>query len=466
MNDTKMNSPAGKDRPQRLVTRVPMIAPLPKRKKVAAYARVSADKDASLHSLAAQVSYYSSYIQSRKDWEYAGVYADEGISGTRASRPEFQRLLKDCREGKIDMILVKSISRFARNTVTMLETVRELKALGIDILFEKENIHSMSGDGELMLTILASFAQAEAQSVSENCRWRIRKNFEAGIPVSTLIYGFKMKKGKFTVVPHEAEIIREIFDMYLDGMGRTLIAMNLNERGIPSPLGMKWHPGEIYVILTNEKYVGDLLMQKYYVQDYLTKKMVRNRGEREFYFVENDHEGIVPRAVFDLVQLEIERKADKFSPWKDRQGEKEDTAHLKRPDGKYLFTRKITCGVCGSSFCRKKVNAGTVYANAAWVCNTYGTLGKKGCASRRVPENVLIPIIAGLLNISEESLPDMMDRVDGITIFPDGRLQAVLDGKEYETAWANASRRESWNDERRKRASEQMKETWKRRKAK
>ena len=150
MNDTNM-IPAGKDLPERKVTRVPLIAPLPRRKKVAAYARVSVEKDASLHSLAAQISHYSSLIQSRGDWEYAGVYADEGLSGTKANRPEFQRLLQDCRAGKIDMVLVKAISRFARNTVTMLETVRELKTLGIDVYFEKENIHSISGDGELMI---------------------------------------------------------------------------------------------------------------------------------------------------------------------------------------------------------------------------------------------------------------------------------------------------------------------------
>lgn len=262
--------PARKDKPERTVTRVPLIAPLPRRKRVAAYARVSVEKDASLHSLAAQISHYSSLIQSRRDWEYAGVYADEGLSGTRTNRPEFQRLLQDCLAGKIDMVLVKAISRFARNTVTMLETVRELKTMGIDVYFEKENIHSMSGDGELMLTILASFAQAEAQSVSENCRWRIKKNFENGIPVGVFIYGYKMKNGTFTIKPREAEIIRLIYKLFLEGMGRVAIASYLNEKGIPAPEGGKWHPGILYFMLRNEKYVGDLVLQKYYTKDYLT----------------------------------------------------------------------------------------------------------------------------------------------------------------------------------------------------
>ena len=465
MKDTIM-MPARKDRPERQVTRIPLVAPLPRRKKVAAYARVSAEKDASLHSLAAQVSYYSRLIQSRKDWEYAGVYADEGLSGTRASRPEFQRLLKDCRAGKIDMVLVKAISRFARNTVTMLETIRELKSLGIDVYFEKENIHSMSGDGELMLTILASFAQAEAQSVSENCCWRIRKNFEAGIPVSDRIYGFRMKKGKFYVIPEEAEIIREIFSMYLNGMGRTAIATCLNERGIPAPDGGKWLPSRLFVIMRNEKYTGDLLMQKYFVSDFLTKKVVKNRGEREQFFIEHNHECIVPRPIFDLVQSEIERRAIKYSSSKHSESDNEPVEHLKRSDGKYLFTGKITCGLCGRPFCRKQANAGTAYAAAAWVCNEYATIGKKACASRRVPEKVLIPIVAGLLDVDEKTLPAAVDRIRSMTIYPDGRLEAMIDGKLHTAAWGNASRRDSWDETRKKRASEQMKETWRRRKTK
>ena len=455
--------PAGKDRPERTVTRVPLIAPLPRRKKVAAYARVSVEKDASLHSLAAQISHYSSLIQSRRDWEYAGVYADEGLSGTKANRPEFQRLLQDCRAGKIDMVLVKAISRFARNTVTMLETVRELKTLGIDVYFEKENIHSMSGDGELMLTILASFAQAEAQSVSENCRWRIRKNFEAGIPVSNRLYGFRMKKGKFYLVPHEAEIIREIFSMYLAGLGRTAIAERLNERGVPAPEGGRWLPGRVYDILRNEKHVGDLRMQKYYVSDYLTKKTLKNHGEREWFFIERDHESIVPRPIFDQVQEEMDRRAERYSPLKGRREESETDEQLKRPDGKYLFTGKIVCGVCGRPFCRKKVHAGTSYAAAAWVCNGYATIGKKACASKRVPEKVLIPIVAELLGVEEEAMPAAVSRIGAMTIFPNGRLEATIDGKLRTAAWGNASRRDSWDETRRKQASEQMKETWKRR---
>ena len=457
--------PAGKDRPERKITRVPLVAPLPRRKRVAAYARVSVEKDASLHSLAAQISYYSSLIQSRSDWEYAGVYADEGLSGTKANRPEFQRLLQDCRAGKIDMVLVKSISRFARNTVTMLETVRELKTLGIDVYFEKENIHSMSGDGELMLTILASFAQAEAQSVSENCRWRIKKNFENGIPVGVVMYGYKMKNGTFTIIPEEAEIIRLIFKLFLEGMGRVAIANYLNEKSIPAPEGGKWYPGVLYYILRNEKYVGDLVLQKYYTKDYLTKKKMVNHGERAFYFIDNDHTGIIDRWTYDQAQLEIDNRASKYSPGKAEAAENKQGG-LKRADGKYIFSGKIVCGICGKPFCRKMANAGTEYVKAAWTCSKYAMYGTKGCASRRIPEKVLLPIIAQMLDVPEEELPDAITRVASIIAFPDGTLKVLADGQEQETTWGNASRSESWDEKKRKQASEQMKETWKRRKAK
>lgn len=464
MNDTKPTAPAETDRPARIVTRVHLDTPLPRKKRVAAYARVSADKDTSLHSLAAQVSHYSSYIQSRKGWVYAGVYADEGISGTHSARPGFQRLLQDCRAGRIDMVLVKSISRFSRNTLTTLETMRELKGLGIDIFFEEEHIHSLSGEGELLLTILASYAQAEAQAVSENCKWRIRKKFEAGIPVCSLLYGFRIKRGQFTVVPEEAAVIREIFSLYLSGMGRTAIAALLNERGIAGPGGGQWHPARLYIILHNEKYAGDLLMQKYYIKDYLTKERVKNKGERTQYSVENDHTAIVPRALFDQVQAEMARRAEIYSPTKNAPENTDGQESLKRPDGKYLFTGIITCGICGRSFSRRRVNSGTIYSKAAWVCSGYSALGKKACASRRVPEDVLIPIIARLLDVPECEMPRAVSRIDRLTIFPDGRVDAVIDGQERTAAWANASRRDSWDDERRKHASEKMKDAWKRRK--
>ena len=232
------------------------IPSLPQRRRVAAYARVSSGKDAMLHSLAAQVSYYSEHIQKNPEWEYAGVYVDEALTGTKDNREGFQRLLADCRAGKIDMVLTKSISRFARNTVTLLETVRELKTLGVDVYFEEQNIHSLSGAGELMLTILASYAQEESRSVSENCKWRIRQKFQQGIPTTTRMNGLKFDHGKVTVIPDEAKIIALIFELRRAGMGKNGIARELNRRSLPAKDGGIWHESVVHTILRNEKYAG------------------------------------------------------------------------------------------------------------------------------------------------------------------------------------------------------------------
>ena len=202
----------------RKIEQVRFAESAPKKKRVAAYARVSSGKDAMLHSLSAQVSYYSDYIQSN-GWEYAGVYADEAITGTKDKRDGFQKLLTECRNGNVDMVITKSISRFARNTVTLLTTVRELKELGVDVYFEEQNIHTTSADGELMLTILASYAQEESLSVSENMKWRIKKNFEDGKPWSGFVLGYRCENGQYVVVPEEAEVVRRIYREYLEGLG-------------------------------------------------------------------------------------------------------------------------------------------------------------------------------------------------------------------------------------------------------
>ena len=215
------------------------------------------EQEAMLHSLSEQISRYSAYIQSHPGWEYVGVYADEAYTGTKGERPKFQQMLSDCRAGKIDLILTKSISRFARNTVTMLETVRELKALGIDVYFEEQNIHSMSGDGELMLTILASFAQEESRSVSDNCKWRIRKDFSEGRPMNlSLLYGYKSEDGRIGIDEGEAAVVRDVFQAYLMGMGSVKIAARLREAKIPRRFGGEWTANHVVEMLTNEKYTA------------------------------------------------------------------------------------------------------------------------------------------------------------------------------------------------------------------
>ena len=195
-------------------------------------------------------------------WEFAGVYADEGVSGTKESRPEFQRLLADCRAGKIDLVITKSITRFARNTVTLLNAIRELKLLDIDVYFEKENLHSLSGAGELMLTLLAMYAEEEAWSASENQKWRVQKMFAEGRPNTGRMLGYRLRNGRLKIIPEEAEIVREIFQWYLDGMGANKIARQLNAQKVASFYGGKWSQSAVQKLLRNEKYCGDMLLQK------------------------------------------------------------------------------------------------------------------------------------------------------------------------------------------------------------
>ncbi|SET03067.1 recombinase family protein [Anaerobranca gottschalkii] len=346
------------------------------KKRVAAYARVSSGKEEMLHSLSAQISYYSSFIQSHSNWEYVGVYADEGITGTNSNRPEFQRLLTDARKGKIDLIITKSVSRFMRNTVELLEIVRELKSLNVDVYFEKENIHTMSGDGELMLTILASFAQEESRSVSENCKWRIRKNFSEGKLNGGQILGYDLIGDKLEINQNEAKIVQRIFQDFLAGMGKEKIAQRLNEEGIKTKRGNKWSPNSIAGILRNEKYTGQLKLQKTYVSDNLTKKKKKNRGQLPTYIVSENHPKIIDKETFDKVQKELEKRAKRYQP--------------KQKPSKYPLTGLIQCGLCGKNYRRKINNIGTKYQRVIWICSTYNSKGKKECPAKQVPEDILL----------------------------------------------------------------------------
>lgn len=426
---------------ERIITKVKISAPgLPRKKRVAAYARVSSGKDAMLHSLSAQVSYYSNFIQHHGDWEYVGVYADEALTGTKDGRAEFQHLLSDCRNGKIDMVITKSISRFARNTVTMLETVRELRLLNIDVFFEKENIHSMSGDGELMLTILASFAQEESRSVSENCKWRIRRQFANGRPGSTTMLGYKWADGTLQVIPEEAETVRMIFSDYLSGMGKNAIMKKLNTSGIPTKCGGDWCESGVAKILDNEKYAGDLLLQKSYSSNYMEKKKCMNRGQLPMYFVKDSHEPIIDRETFERVQKERKRRA---------------AGCLSINKEIYPFTGKIQCGCCGKNYRRKIANAGSKYASPVWICSTFNSKGKAACSSKQIPEDILIAVTADVLGLSEFDQAVFTAKIKQIIMRgPDKILFVFQDGRQVEKTWQNKSRRDSWDDVARQKARE------------
>lgn len=403
----------------------------PTLKNVAAYARVSSGKEEMLHSLAAQVSFYSGWIQRHPGWRYCGVYADEALTGTKDTRPEFQRLLTDCRAGLIDIIITKSISRFARNTVTLLEAVRELKELGIDVFFEEQNIHSLSCDGELLLTILAGYAQEESRSCSENVKWRIRKDFERGKPNTGKMLGYRLKNGVLTIVPEEAEAVRQIYADYLSGMGILAIQKKLKAQGI------NFSKNGISCILRNEKNQGDLLLQKTIVTDHVSKKQIRNDGRLPQFYVEGAHEPIVSRECFAAVQAEIARRAAKHGP-------------AVFPAKEYALTGIIRCGQCGAAYRRKHAAAGSKYEKIVWICATFNTLGKSECSSQQIPENILLEKInevGGLENIKEITVPGKF------------RLAfALKDGTAREVEWTHPSRRESWTNEMKAAAAEKARE--------
>ncbi len=405
-------------------------AKIPQRKRVAAYARVSSGKDAMLHSLSAQVSYYSDLIQNHSSWQYVGVYADEALTGTRNNRENFQRLLADCRAGMIDMVITKSISRFARNTITLLETVRELKTMGVDVYFEEQSIHSLSADGELMLTILASYAQEESLSVSENQKWRVRHNFENGMPWNGTVLGYRYDHGTFEIEPAEAEIVRFIFESYSKGIGTTRIAKQLNEKNIPTRYGNQWHDTSVMGVLRNYAYTGNLLLQTTYSESHLSKRMVPNNGELPQYHITNSHEPIIALEQFNAVQELISQRAEKHCPG----GQKKNA---------YPFTGKMQCSICGKNYRRK-----TVRGKAVWICPTFNTKGRAFCASKQIPEDTLHCAAAEVMGLAEFDADTFLSKITVIRVEKDNTLVfCYTDGTKTVIQWQDRSRRQSWTPE-------------------
>lgn len=422
----------------RIIQKVEFLPKMPKLLNVAAYARVSSGKDAMLHSLSAQVSYYSEKIQKHPGWKYCGVYADEAITGTKADRDQFQELVERCRKGEIDLILTKSISRFARNTVVLLETVRELRDLGVDILFEEQNIHSISPDGELMLTILSSYAQEESHSVSENCKWRLRKNFEKGIIGSITMFGYRRNaEGILEVKPKEAEIVRMIFHDYISGMGGQAIAKKLNEMGVRTAQGNEWTAPRIKDILSNEKYTGLLILQKYYKNNYIEKVKTRNNGELPKYMVEDAHEAIIDTETFQKVQRILQQREKQY-------GHEGAT-------NRYPLSGMIQCGCCGKNYQRKMYPQG-----ATWLCATFLRKGKKHCpTAKQIPENILLPIICEVLGLSEFDEAVAKEKLERIVVPEPNELQFLFrDGTQIQQHWEHISRSESWTEEMKQQARE------------
>ena len=359
-------------------------AALQSKTRVAAYCRVSTEQEEQENSFRNQVDYYTRYIQSHPEYELVDIYADEGISGTNTKkREQFKRMIADCEAHRIDMVITKSISRFARNTQDCLENYRKLKNLGITVVFEKENISSADSTGELLLTILSSLAQDESRNISENTKWGIRSKFQKGIPHinACKFMGFdKSEDGRLIINEEEAKLVRRIYREFLEGFTCSAIAARLNAEGVPGVSGEpKWLRVTIESMLKNEKYMGDSLLQKTYTADFLTKKQVKNEGEITQYYVKDSHEGIVPREEWYAVQQEFDRIEHVM---KDHHLTRYGYGGEIRP-----FSSKIICGECGNVYGRK-AHAGRE-KETYWQCNTRCYTGPKSCRSENVKEEVI-----------------------------------------------------------------------------
>lgn len=336
------------------------------KRKVCGYARVSTDSDEQFTSYQAQIDYYTDYIKKNQDWEFAGVYTDEGVTGTSTkNRDGFNNMIADALDGKVDLIVTKSISRFARNTVDTLVTIRKLKEHGVECFFEKENIYTFDSKGELLITIMSSLAQEESRSISENVTWGHRKAFSDGrFHVGYSIFlGYKKGENKpLEIVEEEARTVRMIYRLFLEGLTFSGICRELEKEAILSPTKKnRWYPTTVKSILTNEKYKGDALLQKTYTVDFLTGKSVINNGEVQQYYVQNSHDAIIDPIEWEMVQIELKRRSNIGTSY----------------SGTSPFTGKLTCSSCGGLYGPKVWNSTDKYRKTVWQCNNKFKRGNK-----------------------------------------------------------------------------------------
>lgn len=366
---TVINAPAGRN-----------SMPERSKLKVCGYARVSTGSKEQAESYATQVAYFTQKIQNNPLWEFAGMYADEAATGTKVKgRDEFQAMIKACEDGDIDLILTKSVTRFARNTVECIQTIRKLKMLGVGILFEKENINTLTEKSELLLTILSSIAQGESEDFSGNNRWSIEKRFSDGTFITgTPSYGYKNDEdGNLAIVEEEAETVRWIFEAYLSGLGTYMIAKELNKKGIPTiRKSEKWQDGTIRDILKNPVYEGNLLQQRTYTESQFPFVRRANNGQRNRYFTEDAHEPIITHEEAEAVRGIMEYRNRTLNTG----GEK--------CQNRYLFSGRIICGECGCHFRRQKIYAGKPHEKIIWTCHRH-VEDKNACPVKAVREDAL-----------------------------------------------------------------------------
>ena len=379
--------------------------------RVAAYCRVSTEYEEQESSYEVQVEHYTNYIHSNPEWELAGVYADDGISATNtAKRDAFNRMIEDCRAGKIDMILTKSISRFSRNTVDCLKYTRELKTLNIAVFFEKENINTLDAKGEVLMTIMAALAQQESESLSANVRLGIQfRNQEGKVRVNhNWFLGYtKDEEGKLIIDPDQAEVVRRIYAEYLDGKSLLQIKRGLEADGVLNGAGHeKWYESNIKQILTNEKYIGDALLQKTCTVSILEKKRVKNDGALPKYYVEGCHEAIISRDIFLQVQSEMRRRANLSAVGKKRVY-----------SGKYALSSIVYCAHCGDIYRRIKWN-NRGYRSIVWRCVSRVEKGGPDCTARTVREDELhravLTAVNDVLNRKDSFLPILKENIRAV----------------------------------------------------
>ena len=350
----------------------PKSPKIPQKKRVAAYCRVSTDRNAQLESLENQRAAFQHQLALHEDWVLVNIYADEGKSGTSVKgRPQFQRMIDDCKAGLIDCILIKSISRFARNTLDCVSLVRELQGYGVQIYFEKENIDTSDIASEMLLVIMASFAQEESRSISENVKWGMRKRFESGKEMKVPVYGYRhTEKELYIIVPEEAEIVREIFTRYVHGETPSALVADLTTRNVSPPAGDCWKLLQISRMLHNEKYVGDVVLQKHYVENHLTHKEVRNNGELPLIHIENAHPAIIEKRLFVQAQQILAMR------------------QVKTGNSSYPYADKLKCPYCGRTLVHGSLYsvlfAGERVHNGGWGC-----YGEGGCGQYLLIQNLL-----------------------------------------------------------------------------
>ncbi len=379
--------------------------------RVAAYGRVSTDHEEQESSYEAQVAYFTKYITEHDGWELAGIYADPGLSGKNIKRPQFVEMVRACERGDIDKIITKSVSRFARNTLDCVKTVRRLKEMGIGVYFEKENLDTLQESSEFVLTIMASLAEEESRSISNNIRWSMKRKFGRGevMMCTAHFLGYTREKNGtvLKIVPEQAITVRRIYAEFLDGYSLTEIANGLMRDGILSPSGQQtWHSSTIKSILQNEKYKGDCHLQKTYLPDFLSPRRVKNEGLAESYYVEDSHAPIISKETFDMVQQEFANRNSLRCSKQSGRG---------KYSGKYAFSGMIICGECGETYRRhQQYNQYKKYY--IWVCKRHENTGKDNCSAKPIKEDAIERAFVRALNGLIENREEMLDKLTNAVV--------------------------------------------------